>query len=225
MCVIAIYQGGARPSLSDIEKMMKANSDGAGVAYNDGRRVYFRKGFTTAEAVKCFIDRIPETARDVVFHARIGTSGGISAQKCHPYIISGKNKELNKTIYKGATPCVFHNGVLSITPESGLNDTQTFIKNVISPLYSARLDLQAVKTLFNMAIKGSKIAILTPEAVIKYGDGWQLKNGVFYSNLNWEWSREDMLGVYGYGGRDWRYWSGTPERKKTGVLSWEDYYD
>lgn len=189
MCIIAVYQNGKRPTRERVSYMMRVNPDGVGIAWNDGARVAFRKGFTKADDVLRFVDRL-NGARDIVFHARIATSGGVSAEKCHPYVIATSAKNLDRTAYAGRVPVVFHNGVLPVNIDAGLNDSQTFIRHCVAPLYN--LDAPALlrgdfDDILKLSTRGSRILILTPDAVKMYGEWTTDKDdGVTYSNTHYK---------------------------------------
>ena len=184
MCIIAIYDKTHEPDRKTLERMIKKNPDGVGVAYNDGRDVHFIKGLTTADEVLEYYREARDECLQFVFHARIATSGGVSAEKCHPFTLSGNNALLNSTHATTRTPCVFHNGIFPITPDKGLNDTQTFIKHSLAPLHYR--DGKALKygkydELLEKAVKGSRLVILYPDSIRTYGS-WQAEDGVQYSN-------------------------------------------
>lgn len=208
MCIIAVYSKGLRPTKERIEQMMGTNKDGVGIGYNTGRGAYFVKGFTTVEGVMKFVKQL-DFAKDIVFHARIATSGGISAEKCHPFPISSDNDVLNKTSGKGGAPVIFHNGIFSIDIEKGLNDTQTFIKRVVAPLW--RLDKRGFiagdyDEVLRMASRGSRLAILFPDGVRVFGEWTTDDGGVLYSNTGYK--------PYTYYGRVW---------DRDEFDSWDDY--
>lgn len=204
MCIIAAYLDGKRPTRERVERMMTVNADGVGIGWNTGKTVAFKKGFTKADAVLDFIDRLT-TAKDIVFHARIATSGGISASKCHPYPITKDNETLDKITYYGKTPVIFHNGVFSIDIENGLNDSQTFVKYCIQPIYKkdprgfVNGDYDGI---IKFATRGNRLAILTPDGVRLFGDWVEDDNGVMYSNTTYK----PFTTVYYGGGFDYDNW-------------------
>jgi hypothetical protein len=184
MCIIAIYTGEAKPDKKTLDRMIIKNPDGVGVAWNDGRAVHFRKGLKDSAQVMRIYERVKRDALAFVFHARIATSGGVSAQKCHPFPISNDERALNVTTYDGTRPCAFHNGVFPLTVEKGFNDTQTFIKNSIYPIHDA--DGDGLKTgrfdaLLEFATRNSRFVLLYPDDIRVFGE-WEKDNGVYYSN-------------------------------------------
>lgn len=190
MCIIAIYQNGKKPDKTTLDYMIKGNPDGIGVAWNDGREVYFIKGLKTAESVLNVYERANRDGEvlDFVFHARIATSGGVSAEKCHPFVVSSNNNILDKTSGHGRTPVAFHNGIFPITPDNGLNDTQTLIKHCIAPLYERDAKgLQKGKhnAVITLATRGSRFVLLYPDRLYTFGE-WESEDGVLYSNSHYK---------------------------------------
>jgi hypothetical protein len=205
MCIIAIYSNGKRPQKNTIETMMKRNPDGVGIAWNTGKHVFFKKGLTTVDGVMALMGKL-DFARDIVFHARIATSGGVSAEKCHPFPVSGDNATLDRTTYAGKNPVVFHNGVFNISIDNGLNDSQTFVKKSLYPIFRADprgLSNGKYNPIINMAVSGSRLVILYPDGFYAYGNGWQEDDGVWYSNSGYK----------------------ETERSKYWTASWDDWYE
>lgn len=207
MCIIAYYKKGMKPTRERIEYMCLRNPDGVGVAYNDGKKVYFSKGLVNADGVLEFINAIRPHANEILFHARIATSGGISAAKCHPYPLTSNDARLDITRYTGRDPVVFHNGVFSLTPEIGKNDTQTFIKQSLAPLHKS--DPSALKnggfdSLITLATRGSRVAIMYPDGVRFFGTWETDDGGVLYSNTSYK----PAPVYYGYRWDDDEYYYG-----------------
>lgn len=224
MCIIAIYKKGVKPRRDRVEEMMKRNADGVGIAWNNGKNVYFKKGITTAAQAWDILQSLDGRANDIVFHARIATSGGISAGKCHPFPLTDKNESLDAVNYRGKNPVVFHNGVFSIDIEKGLNDSQTFIKYALTPLYKA--DAHGVKNgahdeLIDMSVKGSRLVILFPDGLRIYGRGWETDDGgTVYSNTSYKTFNYNGYynGAYYYNGYIWDDedgWTKATPKKKT----------
>lgn len=191
MCIISIFKRGKRPDKETVKRMMETNRDGVGIAWNTGRGVYFKKGFERFEDVEKFLKRLrnEEGVKDIIFHARIGTSGGISAAKCHPYPLSADAHQLNRTTYGGSAPVIFHNGVFSLDIEDGLNDSQTFIKNMLFPIY--RADPRGLLSgkydgIIDMAVHGSRLVIMTADGFRAYGVGWCEEDEAWYSNSGYK---------------------------------------
>lgn len=202
MCIIAIYDTTIqqRPDRETLERMINRNPDGVGCAWNDGENVHFRKGLATASEVLALYAQVESEARCFVFHARIATSGGVSAQKCHPFPITADEVELNITTYDGTRACAFHNGVFRLTPQTGLNDTQTLIKTMLAPLYRRdRYGVEAGKyhALIQYLTRDNRFVILTPTSCYLYGTWEKADDGVRYSNSGY---KKPRYTSYKYGG-------------------------
>lgn len=185
MCIIAIYDKTNQPNKTTLDRMIKKNADGVGVAWNDGKRVHFRKGLKNSEQVLKIYERVKKSALNFVFHARISTSGGVSAEKCHPFPISDNNKKLNITYYDGTTPCAFHNGIFQLTPLDGLNDTQTLIKTMLAPIFKA--DANGLYNgdfdrLIDFTTRNNRFVLLYPDKIAAFGTWEEDDDGVKYSN-------------------------------------------
>lgn len=137
MCIIAVKPIGEELMERRIlENCFNYNSDGAGLMYNLDGKVYIEKGYMN---FKNFYNRLLELDKEIglkdrglVMHFRITTSGGTSAQNCHPFSISNDErvlKALNVTTDVG----VAHNGIIpGYVPKGGtLSDTQLFIKDYL----------------------------------------------------------------------------------------------
>jgi hypothetical protein len=215
MCIIAIKQAGLKGIDKDIlENCFDNNPDGAGIMYNDNGKVVIKKGFMRFEdlwqAVRC-IKKIE--AKTVVYHFRIGTSGGNVAKNTHPFPISEKTKDLEKL--EVVTDIGFaHNGVIDIDVDKGISDTMTYIKRIAK--FKGLIGAQDADflALMGLSTKGSRLTILYPNGtVITTGNGWIVDNGITYSNgtykayfpvTNWkDWKRgKDKDKGYSYGYED-----------------------
>lgn len=189
MCIIATYPAGVRPAKQEIINMIERNADGVGIAWAHDLRVHVLKGLSDEVAVSEIISEIiPENA-PILFHARIATSGGISAEVCHPYPITAKPANMRETFATYRVPVMAHNGVLhDFAPDKtmrGVNDSMLFNARVIYPLYHSRLAQRDRDNIIISALGTSnKIAILEPCGIIRhYGRGWiKTPAGVCYSN-------------------------------------------
>lgn len=188
MCIIAIYNKTHTPDKKTLDVMIKGNPDGVGVAWNDGKNVHFIKGISTSEEVLTIFNDLNGNYLNFIFHARIATSGGISPQKCHPFLLSDKDGALNATHYDGTRPCVFHNGVFALTPFNNLNDTQTLVKSMLAPLYFKSkngLYNGDFNALIQFLTRGNRFVIMHPDKIQVFGN-WITDNGVQYSNGNYK---------------------------------------
>ena len=137
MCIIAVKPIGEElMERKVLENCFDYNNDGAGLMYNLDGKVYIEKGYMN---FKNFYNRLLELDKEIglkdrglVMHFRITTSGGTSAQNCHPFSISNDEKVL-KALNVTTDVGVAHNGIIpSYVPKGGtLSDTQLFIKDYL----------------------------------------------------------------------------------------------
>ena len=189
MCIIGTYPAGVRPAKQEIINMIERNPDGVGIAWAHNLRVHVLKGLSDELAICEIIDEIIPENSPILFHARIATSGGISAGVCHPYPITARPANMRETFATYRVPVIAHNGILhNFAPDKtmrGVNDSMLFNARVIYPLYHSRLAQRDRDSIITAALGDSnKIAILEPSGVIRhYGRGWiKTPAGVCYSN-------------------------------------------
>ena len=193
MCIIATYPAGVRPTKQEIINMIERNPDGVGIAWAHDLRVHVLKGLADEVAVSEIISEIIPTDAPILFHARIATSGGISAGVCHPYPVTAKPAKMRETFATYRVPVIAHNGILhDFAPEKtmrNINDSMLFNARVIYPLYHSRLAQRDRDNIITSAIGyGNKIAILEPCGIIRhYGRGWtKTPAGARYSSESYK---------------------------------------
>ena len=194
MCIIAVKPIGEELMERRIlENCFNYNSDGAGLMYNLDGKVYIEKGYMN---FKNFYNRLLELDKEIglkdrglVMHFRITTSGGTSAQNCHPFSISNDErvlKALNVTTDIG----VAHNGIIpSYVPKGGtLSDTQLFIKDYLYYIKEENEDFLTNPSLLFAIEKTvqSKLCFLD-------GEGNVTTVGKFISEDNYLFSNETYL--------------------------------
>lgn len=226
MCIIVIKEKGTKmPSRDTLRTCYANNSDGAGFMYNHKGKVVVTKGFMTW---KDFDEALTEVEKGLantkkvsfVFHFRIATHGGTNPMNCHPFPISHFDYMLQQT-YLTTDIGVAHNGIISLTSDSGyydykekkfvkkvakLSDTQIFIRDYLTDIqelnpefYLSEAGLNLVGTLIE-----SKMAFLDKNGLIStIGSFNDDTNGVLYSNYTWmetKWTK-----AYGWGCDDYEY--------------------
>lgn len=189
MCIIAIYRNGNKPDFETLKQMATRNPDGVGVAFNNGEVCAFKKGFTSAAKAFAFIQSLKDP-HDIIVHARIATHGGICAERCHPFPLTNKTALLNKKSGITTAPLVFHNGVFhGLTTDRTTSDSQAFVRDCLHPLFTKDPDglkAGAYDDLINLAVNGSRIALLYPDGVKLYGRGWVNDLGATFSNTSYK---------------------------------------
>lgn len=141
-----------------INAMEDSNPDGNGVTVLDGNSVWWEKGIS--------IERVHELSKkyqNIILHFRIGTSGGIKPEMCHPFLISGTrgglNTPLSGHLYRGES-LLFHNGVIRGLGNLKQSDTCE-AASILSPLsrISANNPDLIVKSLQEMSSMSKYIVV------------------------------------------------------------------
>tara|TARA_R110002020_G_scaffold234638_2_gene446701 strand:- start:2340 stop:3218 length:879 start_codon:yes stop_codon:yes gene_type:complete len=130
MCIIIYKPTGIELPLENIKNGFESNSDGTGVMYSEGGKLIIRKGFFTWESFEPLIKRLLKKDTSLVIHSRIGTSGPIDDDNCHPFEVNPKMG-------------MVHNGIMG---EWKLDDTKSdtahfvdkFVKTLPRKFYKKR---------------------------------------------------------------------------------------
>lgn len=208
MCVIAYASKGIEISEKEFRNCFINNPDGAGFMIYDPqkKKVHIRKGFMDFESFWSAVKDLP-TDKDRVFHFRIATSGKVSPECCHPFILTDNLDDMRQTdVYSDIG--FSHNGVMAdFTPTSALNapysDTMHFGAEILYPLRS-KLYEESTQYLLKKAMGNNKYAILGKKGTIILG-AWNTskETGVQYSNTSYEERKKyydyGFCGNYGYG--------------------------
>lgn len=107
-CILACFD--SRPTLATITNIMRANSDGVGVAWLDRAAgvTRWQKGMQTPAAVFALTETLP---LPLVVHARWATAGGATPALTHPFPVGLKPSLALAGETNGPTARVlFHNG-------------------------------------------------------------------------------------------------------------------
>ena len=191
MCVIVVKNPGVElPTLKTLKECWTTNPDGAGILWQDSNgAIRGHKGFMTWKAFKAAWQAhnfTPDHA--VIIHFRIATAGGIRPENCHPFPVASRNNKLQALEFS-TDLAVAHNGVLG-AGQGNLSDTMLFIKH---ELHLMRQDIYKQDDLaldiVNDALGyNNRLAILGKGFAqpVLLGDGWQMIDGIWYSNLNWQ---------------------------------------
>lgn len=190
MCV-AIYKpaGIETPSLDTLKQCWDANPDGAGFALRtEGEySIGIHKGYMTWKQFVMAYGKyhLSDFTGDLLLHFRIATHGGISPGLTHPFSLTKDVKLLKHTNVR-TNYALIHNGILPIESQEG-SDTMEFCRR-LAPFY------QNIPSAFNL-IEGmagnNKIAVMTRDKVHLFGE-WERLNGVYFSNLLWDWGFDDF---------------------------------
>lgn len=196
MCIIVSKEKYKKiPKKTILENCFDNNPDGAGFMYTYNNKVIIEKGFFTFDE---FYNRLMEVdkilnlyKKSLVMHFRIGTSGGINAETCHPFPISNKENDLKDTQLLCNLGMV-HNGVISNFVYGKLSDTQNFVKDFVYPLSKVNGNFlnnkYALDLLYNQC-GYTKLCFLDKNDDIIYVGKFVEDNGIKYSNTTYKESK------------------------------------
>lgn len=193
MCIILSCDPGYRPSLDMVRTCFDNNPDGAGYMYATRGEVVGRKGYTDPDMLLDQAIRDAPPSSPLVFHFRIGTSGGYGLDVTHPYPVT---RDLHKLhALKWTAPYgIAHNGVLPYGSDDKrhISDTIAFVK---SDCFTIKKDPRTIKsgglTVSSGAKKklagktrGSRLCIMDKTGRVRLiGDGWrEAAPGIMASN-------------------------------------------
>ena len=192
MCIIAYKPAGtAFPTWDTLENCFNNNPDGAGFMYADQYGVHVRKGFMKWKDFKQALLPHIDKGADLPFvlHFRITTHGGTKPEMTQPFPLSTNVKKL-KELSSNCNVGVAHNGIIPMTSDAKkISDTAQFVKDYLTTLiannpkyYRNPRIAEIVEELIN-----SKMCILSNDGHVEIvGNGWNEKNGIYYSNYSYE---------------------------------------
>lgn len=213
MCLISILPKG-KPKYTKqvydfIKKGITTNDDGSGFMFkrHDEQLVTVKKGFFTYEHLISSLEACNLTDEDeLVIHHRNGTSGLISAENCHPFVISKLNSELANDDITTNKAALVHNGVfygindyMKLNPD--FSDTFAFVKYIMAEegmlkMYLYNNDL--FSRLTSTIVGTDKLCIIDPDLGIVKSGNYIEEDGYFHSNSGYCTSYYDRGGV-GFG--------------------------
>lgn len=197
MCIIVAKEKNVKlPSKNTLKTCFENNQDGAGIMYVKNNKVVIDKGYMTFNSFYKRIKQLKKefnsdlTDKAMVFHFRIGTSGGNIKENTHPFPISSNINDL-KALHIISNVAVAHNGIISGYVYGNLSDTQNFIKDFLEPLKELNKNFYKNDKILNIIDKelGGKLAILDTKETITYIGSFETENGVKYSNSTYKTSR------------------------------------
>lgn len=186
MCVIIYKKRGLNiPDRQFLLKCWIANPDGGGFAYNDNNAVHYQKGFQKFSDFYNTLLKVNEESKlynkDLIIHFRIGTSGGKTPQKTHPFVITNSYRKMEK-LQGTCKQSFFHNGIMSDFASDKHSDTENFTAMILSTIRN--LEQQDTLIDYLARVNNSKFAIITRNRVILGGD-YLSDNNMLVSNRNY----------------------------------------
>ena len=221
MCVCALQTKEQKNfTFDEINNMMLTNPHGAGIMWNDGKSIKYRKGFFDSKDFYDFYVSIRDlpTTQDVAIHARIGTGSNIDVANCHPFPITSIPKRI-KSSHGSCDVGVMMNGIIGSSTKE-FSDTALYVMSNLKEYYDIdrRFFLHFSKRgeqLFENEIHGCRFILMSKEGTKLFGVGWSDYEGKgMVSNRYWI-PRKNIYSdwySYMYGDNDYIY------------DSYDDYY-
>lgn len=192
MCVCALQTKNQENfTYDEFVSMMRKNPDGAGMMWNDGKSIKYRKGYFNVD--KFYNDyleiRKMSTTQEIAVHFRIGTGSNVDVANCHPFPITSVKKRL-KASHGSCDVGVMMNGIIG-TSTKELSDTALYVLSNLKPYYDIdrRFFLHFNKNrecLFENEIYGSRFILMSKEGTKLFGVGWSDYEGkAMVSNRYW----------------------------------------
>lgn len=205
MCICALQTKEQKNfTFDEINNMMLTNPHGAGIMWNDGISIKYRKGFFDSKAFYDFYISIREmpTTQDVAIHARIGTGSNIDGANCHPFPITSVPKRI-KSLKGTCDVGVMMNGIIGSSTKE-FSDTALYVMKNLKEYYDIdrRFFMHFSKRgemLFENEIHGCRFVLMSKEGSKLFGTGWSDYEGkAMVSNRYWIPIKYTMRNYYGY---------------------------
>lgn len=192
MCVCALQTKEQKNfTFDEINNMMLTNPHGAGLMWNDGKSIKYRKGYFDS---KKFYDdyiaiRALSTTKDIAIHARIATGSNIDVANCHPFPITSVPKRI-KSKQGSCDVGVMMNGIIGDSTKE-FSDTAIYIMSNLKEYYDIdrRFFLHFSKRgemLFENEIHGCRFILMSKEGTKLFGTGWSdYESKAMVSNRHW----------------------------------------
>lgn len=207
MCIIAIKPREVNyPSYQRVKNMCDNNSDGFAIVWHVvGQPVRNYRTLSEKKFLKKY-NEITSTykAKDVslFIHARIKTHGTMKLENCHGWIEDKVGMAFA------------HNGILSIKNRDDMTDSETFFRDIFTPVFEVG-GWSAAEKAINACIGTSKFCFMDMYGnIIHYGNYIKGDDGILYSNDSY---MERTWKTYGGG-----YFGTSSYNSK--LDKWEDRY-
>lgn len=192
MCVCALQTKEQKNfTYDEIANMFAKNPHGAGMMWNDGKSIKYRKGYFDVDSFynDYIAIRALPTTQDIAVHMRIGTGSNIDIANCHPFPISSVPKRI-KSSHGSCDVGVMMNGIIGASTKE-FSDTALFVMKNLKSYYDTdrRFFLhfnRQQNILFENEIYGCRFILMSKEGSKLFGYGWSnYENKAEVSNRYW----------------------------------------
>jgi len=175
MC-IAILNKLEQLSESTLKNSWNRNSDGAGILWSDGKKLFVHKEMNSvSKFIKKYNEIRMQTKFPIVLHFRIATSGKINEENCHPFMVCPNLGFV-------------HNGMIDIDSNKLHSDTWHFNK-LLQGMPKNFINNSAIREIISLFIGYSKLIFfnnLGEYTIINESFGHWDKSGNWYSNESYK---------------------------------------
>ena len=218
MCLIIASRNGSVVTDSELLKAYRANPDGWGIVWHNGRLLETRKGFNSSALLKA---QAAAKGHPYVTHLRWATHGTINVGNCHPF-------RVNRKLWMA------HNGVLSCVKIERENRSDTWhlaklLSNVApNELYNKSFQ-KTLSGVIGMSNKLAFIDINSTITMINESCGHWVKD-IWLSNthsIGAPERRERFVSRFDqrkWTRHDWERWAYYDEQDTASTDTWRDDY-
>lgn len=189
MCIIAIKKVGVKfPKVETIKTICKNNPDGFSLVwkdFSDGSKPNVFRTLSEDDFLKAYntlIENQDYRNVNMFIHARIKTHGTKRLENCHGWQANGLT--------------FAHNGILKIDNRDDLTDSETFFRDIFSPIY-VHCGWESANKAIEAVIGTSKFVFMQDDGLIRYYGKYTEDEGMLYSNDSYLHWRERYSGGYG----------------------------
>lgn len=197
MCIVEYFPAGVDKDTDFVKEAIrqgaKSNGCGLGFAFKKNGKVYLHKGFLSNE-VEALLAEIHSHALtkddELLFHARIATSGGTRPEMTHPFVCSSNEEEVGMLKGYVDKPILVHNGVFYDWGTPKHSDTFRFAHILLSEPAAITLlkkDPKAFENATKTVLASNKIIVMFPGADETRMIGrYEEDQGCFFSNTGYK---------------------------------------
>ena len=186
MCVIIVGKEGKVTDKETLKACEHVNDDGIGVAWKTPNGpIAYRKGITF-EQVLSYNSLFKNRGFEYIIHFRFATIGDKCARLCHPFPITPNLDEMYSLSGVAGT-VMAHNGTWRSWEAAFSSKAVKRLQHTWSDsaIIAWMLGKRREVRLSNSGY-GNRIVLLGSEGIKLLGDGWKERDGISFSNLDWE---------------------------------------